>query len=120
VARVTVNGKPAGHIAAPPWTCGVTAQLKPGTNEIEVVVFGTLRNTLGPHHGNHALGSAWPGMFQHAPDPGPPPGLQYSTVGYGLFAPFELRETKAPLGTARPKPTVVRRPVEPLETDNPQ
>ena len=92
-ARVTVNGKPAGYITAPPWECDVTQQMKPGENKVEVVVFGTLKNTLGPHHGNHALGSAWPGMFQNGPKEGPPPGQAYSTVSYGLFAPMELRQT---------------------------
>jgi hypothetical protein len=29
-------------------------------------------------------------MFQKAPNPGPPPGASYSTVGYGLFEPFAL------------------------------
>lgn len=30
-------------------------------------------------------------MFQHGPKNGPPPGKQYSTVGYGLFEPFALK-----------------------------
>lgn len=92
VARVNVNGKNAGYIVSPPWECDVTQFLKSGDNDVEVVVIGTLKNTLGPHHGNHALGSAWPGMFQNGPKNGPPPGRQYSTVSYGLFAPFELRQ----------------------------
>ncbi len=91
VARVNVNGQRAGYIVSPPWNFDVTKHLKPGDNEVEIVVIGTLKNTLGPHHGNHALGSAWPSMFQNGPKNGPPPGRQYSTVAYGLFAPFELR-----------------------------
>jgi hypothetical protein len=90
VARVTVNGKPAGHIYRQPWECDVTKSVRIGLNTVEVVVVGTLKNTLGPHHGNPPLGSAWPGMFQNGPETGPPPGRQYSTVAYGLFAPFEL------------------------------
>jgi len=92
VARVSVNGKPAGYIDAPPWECEVTKHIRRGNNEIEVTVIGTLKNTLGPHHGNPGLGSAWPGMFQRGPNPGPPPGDQYATVGYGLFEPFVLRQ----------------------------
>jgi hypothetical protein len=91
VARVVVNGKEAGFIDAPPWDCDVTKWIKRGPNEVEVVVFGTLKNTLGPHHGNPALGSAWPGNFHVGRSPGPPPGAGYSTVAYGLFEPFELR-----------------------------
>jgi hypothetical protein len=70
----------------------VTKQIKNGDNDIEVTVIGTLKNTLGPHHGNPGLGSAWPGMFQRGPNPGPPPGEAYSTVGYGLFEPFMLKQ----------------------------
>jgi hypothetical protein len=63
-----------------------------GMNTIEVVVIGTLKNTLGPHHGNPSLGTAWPSMFHRAPNPGPPPGNQYHNVGYGLLKPFELHK----------------------------
>jgi hypothetical protein len=90
VARVVVNGKPAGFISAPPWECDVTSVVQAGQNTIEVVAVGTLKNTLGPHHGNPSLGTAWPAMFQKGPSPGPPPGAQYATVGYGLFEPFRL------------------------------
>ena len=92
VAKVSVNGKHAGYIDAPPWECEVTQQIKRGENLVEVTVIGTLKNTLGPHHGNPGLGSAWPGMFQKGPSPGPPPGQSYSTVGYGLFEPFTLKQ----------------------------
>jgi hypothetical protein len=91
VAKVTVNGRPVGFIDAPPWECDVTGWLKRGENDIEVTVIGTLKNTLGPHHGNPALGAAWPANFQKAPQSGPPPGVQYSTVAYGLFEPFVLK-----------------------------
>ncbi|MCC6234060.1 MAG: hypothetical protein IT580_15555 [Verrucomicrobiales bacterium] len=96
VARVDVNGAEAGWITAPPWECDVTDRLKRGDNRVEVIVYGTLRNPLGPHHNGPALGSAWPGMFQKAPVGGLPPGEAYSTVGYGLFAPFELENRRVP------------------------
>jgi len=90
VARVSVNGKPAGHIYRQPYQCDVTESIRKGTNTIEIVVVGTLKNTLGPHHGNPPLGSAWPSMFRNGPETGPPPGEKYHTVAYGLFTPFEL------------------------------
>jgi hypothetical protein len=90
VAKVLVNGKEAGFIYSPPWELDVTRWMKPGSNRVEVVVIGTLKNTLGPHHGDPALGTAWPAMFQKGPYPGPPPGAKYSTVGYGLMLPFVL------------------------------
>jgi hypothetical protein len=92
VAEVLVNGKSAGYIYRRPWECDVTKFMSAGINNIEVVVIGTLKNTLGPHHGNPSLGTAWPGMFQKAPNPGPPPGRQYHNVGYGLLKPFELKK----------------------------
>lgn len=92
-AKVVVNGEVAGYVTAPPWECDVTARLRPGRNDVEVVVFGTLKNTLGPHHGSFPAGSAWPKMFQTPPKGGQPSGAAYATIGYGLFAPFELRRT---------------------------
>ncbi|MEK7686372.1 MAG: glycosyl hydrolase [Verrucomicrobiota bacterium] len=104
VAKVLVNGKLAGHITAPPWDCEVTKALQRGENTIEVVVIGTLKNTLGPHHGNQPLGSAWPGMFQNGPKDGPPPGAGYSNVGYGLFEPFVVQQVAhEPIAKAKPQ-----------------
>ena len=92
VAEVTINGKPAGFIDAPPWECDVTRWVKRGSNDVQVTVIGTLKNLLGPHHGNPPLGAAWPAGFQKAPASGPPPGTEYSTVAYGLFEPFKLKQ----------------------------
>jgi hypothetical protein len=94
VARVHVNGNPAGHIAWQPWECDVTDQIQTGANTIEVVVVGTLKNTLGPHHAGTLRGAAWPSMFHRGPANGPPPGKDYDTVAYGLFAPFELKNAR--------------------------
>jgi hypothetical protein len=92
VAKVSVNGTPADYIDAPPWECDVTKQIKRGENTIEVTVIGTLKNTLGPHHGKPVLGAAWPNAFHVGPASGPPPGESYSMVGYGLFEPFVLKQ----------------------------
>lgn len=94
IARVKVNGADAGCIDAPPWERDVTRWIRKGQNEVEVTVVGTLKNTLGPHHGSPSLGTAWPGQFQNGPNPGPPPGRRYHTVGYGLFEPFVLKHRR--------------------------
>jgi len=91
VAQVTVNGKPAGHIYHQPWEQDVTEFITAGDNTIEVVVIGTLRNTLGPYHGNPDLGWGLTRHWQKAPTEGPPPGSKYSTIKYGLFETFELQ-----------------------------
>jgi len=93
VARVIVNDQPAGHIAWQPWQCDVTEFVRPGENTIEVVVIGTLKNTLGPHHAGEMRGAAWPHAFRQGPETGPPPGAKYDTIGYGLFEPFRLEQT---------------------------
>jgi hypothetical protein len=90
VARVIVNGALAGQITCPPWECDVSKSITPGRNAVEVVVVGTLKNTLGPHHVGALRGAAWPHMFQQGPETGPPPGTRYDTIGYGLFEPFVL------------------------------
>ncbi|HXP61575.1 MAG TPA: glycosyl hydrolase [Dongiaceae bacterium] len=101
VAKVSVRGRALGYIDAPPWECDVTKWIQPGDNDIEVTVIGTLKNTLGPHHGNPPLGAAGPSSFQHAPNPGPPAGERYSTVPYGLAEPYVLKHTaKAGLAAA--------------------
>ncbi|MBN1443923.1 MAG: hypothetical protein JXA90_14530, partial [Planctomycetes bacterium] len=94
VAKVIVNGRPAGIIEAPPYERDVTALLRNGENTVEVIVIGTLKNTLGPHHAGPGLGSAWPSMFHLAPEKGPPPGRDYATVDYGLMEPFVLVEER--------------------------
>jgi hypothetical protein len=91
VAKVTVNGQLAGYIGYQPWQREVTQWIRPGTNTVKVVVIGTLKNTLGPHHAGAVVGRAWPNMFQVAPETGPPPGDKYHTLAYGLFEPFVLK-----------------------------
>jgi hypothetical protein len=90
VAEVRVNGKSAGFIFCPPFELDITDFLGAGQNTVSIVVFGTLKNTLGPHHNNPALGTAWPGMFQKGAEGGCPPGSAYSVVGYGLFEDFRV------------------------------
>ena len=82
VAKVIVNGKPAGTIAWQPWECDVTEMIRPGRNTIEIIVLGTLRNTLGPHHAGSPQGIVTPHMFNQAPTSGPPPGpaIQYDRL----------------------------------------
>ena len=90
VAKVNVNGKPVGHVAFQPWKLDVTDHIRPGKNTIEVIVIGTLKNTLGPHHAGEMVGRAWPSAFEQGPETGPPPGEKYHTLDYGLFEPFTL------------------------------
>jgi len=94
VAEVKVNGKSAGVIAFEPARLDVTDFLTLGSNDVSVMVYGTLKNTLGPFHNNPRLGMAWPGSFQQGAKGGYPPGSAYSVVGYGLFDDFQLTARK--------------------------
>ncbi|MFH0990611.1 MAG: glycosyl hydrolase [bacterium] len=90
VADVKINGKTIGSIAFEPFELNVARYLKSGVNEISVIVYGSLKNTLGPHHNNPLLGRAWPGAFQQGAKEGRPPGSKYHVVGYGLLEDFKL------------------------------
>ncbi len=95
-AEVFVGEKRIGSAAFPPFEVDLTGALTAGSNEVSVVVYGTLRNTLGPFHNDPPLGRAWPGSFQQGAKGGLPPGSEYSSVAYGLFEDFKLIK-----GTAR-------------------
>lgn len=90
VASVLVNGKESGSIYRQPMECDITGALQPGENTIEVIVYGSLRNTLGPHHGDAGLGLTHPGSWNQAPENAQPAGSAYFAMSYGLLAPFEL------------------------------
>ncbi len=95
VAVVEVNGKASGPIFHQPWTRDVSTLIQTGKNVVRVKIYGTPKNTLGPHHGNPPLGIASPGAFAKSPKDGQQPaGSEYSTLEYGLFAPFELKQSK--------------------------
>ncbi len=95
VAEVIVNDQSAGYIWCQPWQRDVSGLVQEGENTVTVRVIGTPRNTMGPHHGNPAPGLAGPGHFRVGPEDGPPPGDAYSTLGYGLFEPFQLAPLQA-------------------------
>lgn len=91
VARIFVDGEPAGHITHRPWRCEVTSQIKPGKNTVRVEIIGTLANTLGPHH--WGTPTPWVGPFSFGGCPeGPPVGEKYFFNDYGLFGPIELKQ----------------------------
>jgi hypothetical protein len=93
VAEVQVNKKSAGTIAWQPSELDITDLVREGENEISVIVYGTLKNLLGPHHIGPLRGSAWPASFEAAPIT-PPAGVNYDVIDYGLFDPFLLIEAE--------------------------
>jgi hypothetical protein len=93
-AEVFVGGTRVGTAAFPPYEFDLTGRLAPGPNVVAVVVYGTLRNTLGPFHNDPPLGRAWPGSFQQGAEGGLPPGSEYASIGYGLFEDFRLMKSR--------------------------
>ncbi|MCX8160102.1 MAG: glycosyl hydrolase [Candidatus Saccharicenans sp.] len=85
VAELLVNGESAGYLLSPHDTLNITSRLRRGANELSLIIYGTLKNTLGPHHLNPPAGRAWPGSFQRAPEGGQPAGSEYNVLDYGLY-----------------------------------
>jgi hypothetical protein len=93
VAAVAVNGKEAGIIGWQPYELDVTEFCRPGSNRIDVTVFGTLKNLLGPHHNVRGKGIVTPWSFKYAPEV-QPAGEKYDLEPYGLFKNFEVVELR--------------------------
>lgn len=95
VAEVKVNGQSAGIIGWVPSELDVSKFLRIGQNEVEVLVYGSLKNLFGPHHGkfNPGLIGSW--LWRTAPEH-TPPGSEYNLIGYGLFEEFQLIEAGRP------------------------
>jgi hypothetical protein len=89
VAAVKVNGKEAGIIGWQPYELIVDDFIKAGDNEIEVVIYGTPRNLLGPHYNNPPKGIATPWSWNNAPA-NQPAGSEYSFVTYGLLNDYKI------------------------------
>ncbi|HOM26686.1 MAG TPA: glycosyl hydrolase [bacterium] len=50
VAKIKINEKQKGIVYLPPYEIEITEYLKEGKNIIEIELFSSLRNLLGPHH----------------------------------------------------------------------
>ena len=93
VATVLINGKDVGIIGWPPYELEITNNIVEGKNEISVIVYGSLKNLLGPHHNVRDRGIVTPWSFKYAPEK-QPAGLDYDLDGYGLLDEFQVFEMK--------------------------
>ena len=89
VSEVRVNNELAGIIQQPPYSADITKYLLAGENKIEVTVYGSLKNLLGPHHNVTRYGIVTPWSFKYAPAV-QPPGKSYDLFDYGLMEDFEI------------------------------
>ncbi|RLD97159.1 MAG: hypothetical protein DRJ13_12680, partial [Bacteroidetes bacterium] len=83
----------AGIIGWPPYELEITNNIVEGKNEISVIVYGSLKNLLGPHHNVRDRGIVTPWSFKYAPEK-QPAGLDYDLDGYGLLDEFQVFEMK--------------------------
>ena len=95
LAKVRVNGQPAGAILWAPYEVDVTELLIDGANEIEIELVSTLRNLLGPHHRSTGEPThTWKTAFDHIPDRGRnphPEELEASWTDDYFFLHFGIR-----------------------------
>ncbi len=89
VAAVRVNGKDAGVIGWPPYELDISGSVNQGENRVEVIVCGSLKNLLGPHHGQRIRGFVTPWEWIKGPLH-QPPGADYDLYDYGLFEDYEI------------------------------
>lgn len=89
-AAVKVNGKDAGIIDIPPYTLNISPYMREGDNTVEVMISGSLKNTLGPHHNKPQPGLVSPWHFLNVKRH--PAGNAYDTYDYGMINDFEIEQ----------------------------
>lgn len=87
VAEILIDGEHAGIIQSQPYE--FRFKLPYGNHSVQVVVNGSLKNTLGPHHNVTRRGIVTPWSFKYAPEV-QPPGEAYDLLDYGLFQDFQV------------------------------
>lgn len=88
VAVVNVNDEQVGILSHPPYVQDISAYIQEGENTVEVVVVGSLKNTLGPFHNDPEPGLVSPWHFRNVG--AYPPGTAYQLYDYGLIEDFEI------------------------------
>ena len=104
VVGVLINGTPAGQVAWRPYRLAIEALLKPGENTVELVLYHSLRNLLGPHHhpegeeygvGPHSFrgsGEDWAERLMRG-EGGPDWRPSYALTEVGLFGEVRVLQT---------------------------
>lgn len=89
VAEVVVNNKSTGIIGWRPYHLDISDQVIEGENKVEVIITGSLKNLMGPHHFNPERGFVTPWSFFRGPA-NQPSGDEYDLLDYGLFEDFKV------------------------------
>lgn len=88
VAVVKINGETAGVLSSAPYVQDISEHLKEDDNLVEVIIVGSLKNTLGPFHNNPEPGMVGPFHFRNVKKY--PSGNSYQLFNYGLMEDFEI------------------------------
>ena len=89
VAEVLVNDQKVGIFTSPPYVMDISSFLnREGQSKVSVVVVGSLKNTLGPHHNHTDPGLVSPWQWRNIKRY--PPGSEYDVYDYGLMEDFEV------------------------------
>jgi len=88
VAAVKVNDIFVGIITGEPNRLAIRNQVKRGINKIEVEVFGSLKNLLGPFYNKPVPGLVDPGKWYNIKEQ--PSGDAYDLSNYGLTGDFKI------------------------------
>jgi len=89
-AVVKINGIETANISYPPHEAVISAPDQGGLHTVEVIVVGSLKNTLGPFHNNPKPGMVSPWHFRNVKDYNS--GSTYQLHEYGLLEDFDLIE----------------------------
>jgi hypothetical protein len=101
VVEVLINGRLAGHLAWRPYRLAVDPYLVQGENTVELVLYHSLRNLLGPHHspegeeygvGPQSFRGSGPGWAARLVrgEVGPDWRPSYALTEFGLFGAVRL------------------------------
>jgi len=89
-ALLKVNGELVDNISYPPYESALGEVLKEGQNTVEIIVIGSLKNTLGPHHNKPKPGMVSPWLWRGVKNF--PEGSDYDVYDYGLLEDFNLQK----------------------------
>jgi hypothetical protein len=89
VAAVKVNGSQAGIIGWKPYELDIGELVKKGNNQVEVIVYGSPFNLLGPHYDGPPGGIATPWSWNWSPQH-QPSGSKYFFIDYGLMSDYDI------------------------------
>jgi hypothetical protein len=88
VAVLTVNNKRVAVLIGNEKGIDISQYVKEGNNEVELIITGSLKNTMGPHYYKPQPGLVSPWHWRNIYSP--IPGKEYDLYDYGLLGDFHI------------------------------